>query len=98
HCVCPHLSIHAEAKKLCHMHNIHYWRYLADQLCAAYDVYLKLQRHITHHLNKHLGRDTPDWRMHNSCPACQYALEQEPPLLYSIICACDGNNSAKLVD
>lgn len=36
--------------------------------------------------------------MLNSCPACQYRLEEEPPLLYSVICACDGNNSAKLVD
>ncbi|KAG1883668.1 hypothetical protein F4604DRAFT_1878921 [Suillus subluteus] len=83
HRVCPRLSIHAEAKKLCHMHNVRYQQYLADQLRAAYD---------------HLGRDTPDWRMLNSCPACQYILEQELPLLYSVICACDGNNSAKHVD
>ncbi|KAG1846743.1 hypothetical protein F4604DRAFT_1594845 [Suillus subluteus] len=98
HRVCPRLSIHAEAKKLCHMHNIRYQRYLADQLCAAYNVYLELQRRVTHRLDKYLGRDTPDWRMLNSCTACQYTLEGEPPLLYSIICACDGNNSAKLVD
>ncbi|KAG2118322.1 hypothetical protein DEU56DRAFT_930524 [Suillus clintonianus] len=98
HRVCPRLSIHAEAKKLCHMHHIRYRRYLADQLRAAYDVYLELQRHVSHRLDKCLGRDTPDWRMLNSCTACQYTLEGEPPLLYSIICACDGNNSAKLVD
>ncbi|KAG1859684.1 hypothetical protein F4604DRAFT_1882717 [Suillus subluteus] len=82
----PNMAITVQMlTKLCHMQNICYWRYLADQLHAAYDVYLKLQ-------------GTPDWWMHNSCPACQYTLEQEPPLLYSIICACDGNNSAKLVD
>jgi hypothetical protein len=77
---------------------IRYRRYLADQLRAAYDVYLELQRRVSHRLDKCLGRDTPDWRMLNSCTACQYTLEGEPPLLYSIICACDGNNSAKLVD
>ncbi|KAG2132732.1 uncharacterized protein EDB93DRAFT_1242949 [Suillus bovinus] len=36
--------------------------------------------------------------MLNSCPACQYKLVDEPTLDFSILCACDGNNSAKLVD
>ncbi|KAG1859621.1 hypothetical protein DFJ58DRAFT_715712 [Suillus subalutaceus] len=77
---------------------VRYSRYLAEQLCTAFNVYLELQRQISCRLDKHLGRDTPNWRMLNSCPVCQYRLEEEPPLLYSIICACDGNNSAKLMD
>jgi hypothetical protein len=36
--------------------------------------------------------------MLNSCPACQYTLKGEPLLPYSVICACDSNNSAKLMD
>jgi hypothetical protein len=36
--------------------------------------------------------------MLNSCPACQYKLVNEPTLDFLILCACDGNNSAKLVD
>lgn len=36
--------------------------------------------------------------MLNSCPACQYKVVGEPPLKYSVLCALDGNNSAKLVD
>ncbi|KAG1723104.1 hypothetical protein EDB19DRAFT_1916279 [Suillus lakei] len=51
-----------------------------------------------HRLDKVLGHDSDNWRMLNSCPACQYKLTDEPPLEFSILCACDGNNSAKLVD
>ncbi|KAG1871672.1 hypothetical protein F4604DRAFT_1533029, partial [Suillus subluteus] len=98
HCVCPRLSIHAEAKKLCHLHGVRYRCYLAEQLRTAFNVHLELQQQISCHLDKHLGHDTPNWWMLNSCPACQYTLEQEPPLIYSIICACDSNNSAKLMD
>ncbi|KAG2051489.1 hypothetical protein BDR06DRAFT_983575 [Suillus hirtellus] len=92
HRVCPRLSIHAEAKKLCHLHNVCYRHYLAEQLHAAFDVYLELQQWITARLDKHLGHDTPNWCMLNSCPACQYTLQQELPLQYSIICA------SKLID
>lgn len=36
--------------------------------------------------------------MLNPCPACQYKLTDEPALAFSILCTCDSNNSAKLVD
>lgn len=64
----------------------------------AYDVYLELNRRINSRLDKFLGRDMDNWRILNSCPACQYSLVDEPPLEFSFLCACDGNNSAKLVD
>ncbi|KAH7904048.1 hypothetical protein BJ138DRAFT_1019678, partial [Hygrophoropsis aurantiaca] len=98
HRVCPRLSIHAEAKKLCHLHNVRYHRYLADQLRVAYDVYLELYRRIDKRVNAYLKRDTPNWRMLNSCPACQYKVQDEPELKFLILCAMDGNSSAKLVD
>ncbi|KAG2159181.1 uncharacterized protein EDB93DRAFT_1237893 [Suillus bovinus] len=98
HHVCPQLSIHTEAKKLCHLHNVYYHRYLATQYCVAYDVYLEVLRHIDMKIDTHLGHDTPHWCMLNSCPACQYQLEDEPVLKFSVLCACDGNNSVKLVD
>lgn len=75
-----------------------YRQQLAEQLRAAYDVYLELERHIETRLQTVLGHDTPNWRMLNSCPACQYKVVGEPPLKYSVLCALDGNNSAKLVD
>ncbi|KAG1832628.1 hypothetical protein DFJ58DRAFT_870250 [Suillus subalutaceus] len=87
HCVCPHYSINAEVKRLAFLHNV-----------IAYDIYLKLERHIENHLQTALGHDTPNWRMLNSCPACQYKVVGEPPLKHSVLCALDGNNSAKLVD
>ncbi|KAG1772894.1 hypothetical protein EV702DRAFT_1181235 [Suillus placidus] len=98
HRMCPWLSIHAEAKKLCHLHNVYYHRYLATQYRIAYDVYLEVLRRIDMKIDTHLWHDTPHWRMLNSCPACQYTLEDEPALKFSVLCACDGNNSAKLVD
>ncbi|KAG2100652.1 uncharacterized protein F5147DRAFT_776860 [Suillus discolor] len=77
---------------------VHFHHHLAEQLCVAYDVYLELNRRINSHLDKFLGRDMDNWRILNSCPACQYSLVDEPPLEFSFLCACDGNNSAKLVD
>ncbi|KAG1717677.1 hypothetical protein EDB19DRAFT_1899909 [Suillus lakei] len=98
HRVTPRFSIHAEAKMLCFLHGVYYRRHLAEQLRISYDVYLQLHRRIDHRLDKVLGHDSDNWRMLNSCPACQYKLTDEPPLEFSILCACDGNNSAKLVD
>ncbi|KAG1721787.1 hypothetical protein EDB19DRAFT_1835287 [Suillus lakei] len=98
HRVTPRFSIHAEAKMLCFLHGVYYRRHLAEQLRISYDVYLQLHRRIDHRLDKVLGHDSDNWRMLNSCPAFQYKLTDEPPLEFSILCACDGNNSAKLVD
>ncbi|KAH7902889.1 hypothetical protein BJ138DRAFT_1138811 [Hygrophoropsis aurantiaca] len=98
HRVCPRLSIFAEVKKLCHMHNVPYHRYLTEQFRVAYDTYLEVQRRVDSRINAALGHDTPNWRMLNSCPACQYKCEDEPKLRYSCLCAIDGNNSLKLVD
>lgn len=46
-------------------------------------------------LNAALGRDTQDWRMLNSCPACFYKLQDELPLGFSYLASIDGNNSLK---
>lgn len=42
-----------------------------------------------------LGRDTPNWRLKNACPACMYKLEGEPPLVLPLLTTMDGNNSLK---
>jgi hypothetical protein len=77
---------------------VYYHRYLATQYRIAYDVYLEVLQRIDMKIDTHLGHDTPHWRMLNSCPACQYTLKDEPALKFSVLCACDGNNSTKLVD
>jgi Kyakuja-Dileera-Zisupton transposase len=45
-----------------------------------------------------LGRDTPNWHLRNTCPACFYKLEDEPALKFSFLCEMDGNNSLKWID
>ncbi|EIW76037.1 hypothetical protein CONPUDRAFT_39384, partial [Coniophora puteana RWD-64-598 SS2] len=98
HRVCPRLSIHAQAKMLCHLHRVPYRPYLARQFRDAYDVYLEITRRIDQRVGAALNHVGPNWRMLNSCPACQYRLRNEPPLTFSMMCAMDGNNSLKLVD
>ncbi|KAG2039254.1 hypothetical protein BDR03DRAFT_1009178 [Suillus americanus] len=77
---------------------VYYHRYLATQYHITYDVYLEVLRRIDMKIDTHLGHDTPHWQMLNSCPAYQYQLKDEPALKFSVLCTCDGNNSAKLVD
>ena len=44
-----------------------------------------------------LCRDSPDWELKNCCPACMYTLQDEPPLLFKMLYAMDGNDSLKRV-
>ncbi|KAG1854028.1 hypothetical protein F4604DRAFT_1883367 [Suillus subluteus] len=98
HRVCPRLSIHAEAKKLCHLHGVRYGWYLAEQFRVAYDVYLELLRRVSLRVSQALGHTGPNWRARNSCPCCHYKVQDEPKLRFPFEIALDGNNSAKFVD
>ncbi|KAJ7875013.1 hypothetical protein B0H13DRAFT_2236144 [Mycena leptocephala] len=40
-----------------------------------------------------LGRDAPNWRLKNACPACLYKVEGEPMLDIPFMSTMDGNNS-----
>jgi len=75
-----------------------YRPYLNVQLTAAYDAYLNILDHVDRRLKKALGRDTDNWRMLNSCPACFYKLEDEPVLDIDWLVSIDGNNSLKRWD
>ncbi|KAJ7816457.1 hypothetical protein B0H14DRAFT_3089810 [Mycena olivaceomarginata] len=44
-----------------------------------------------------LGRDTPNWRLKHTCPACMYKLEGGDELIFSMLFAMDGNDSLKRV-
>lgn len=72
--------------------------YLVNQFSIAYDVYLDIIRIVDKRIKQALGRDTPSWRLLNACPACNYRLEDEPPLQFSKLIAIDGNNSLRRVD
>lgn len=73
-------------------------RYLATQFSIVNDVYLDIQRRVDLRISKALGHDTPNWRLLNSCPACQYRLDGEASLPFSQLIAIDGNNSLRRVD
>ncbi|KAG1743589.1 uncharacterized protein EDB91DRAFT_1051106, partial [Suillus paluster] len=95
HRTCPRFSIQAQCKTLCHLHNIPYRAYLNTQFSAVYDVYLEILHRVKTRLNDALGRNTPNWRLLNSCPCCVYKLEGEPPLPFEWLVTVDGNNSLK---
>lgn len=44
-------------------------------------------------LQTELGRNIPDWRLTNTCPACTFKASNEAPMKYSMLIAIDGNNS-----
>ncbi|KAI0040617.1 hypothetical protein FA95DRAFT_1502561 [Auriscalpium vulgare] len=91
----PRLSLQAQARAICAIHNVPYRGYLCEQLRITFDVYLDVLDSVTRRVRAALGRDTPNWRMLNTCPACFYTLEDEPKLQYSFLCEMDGNNSLK---
>lgn len=68
------------------------------QFSAAYDIFLEILHHVNQHLCQALKRDTVNWRMLNSCPACFHKLEDEPALDFEWLVSIDGNNSLKRWD
>lgn len=44
-----------------------------------------------------LGRDAPDWRLKNGCPACTYKLKGEDKLIFAMLLLMDGNDSLKRI-
>ncbi|KZT06566.1 uncharacterized protein LAESUDRAFT_759386 [Laetiporus sulphureus 93-53] len=66
-------------------------------LSDAFDIYLSIHQKIEKHVQEALGRDTPNWRVLNACPACCYELENEPSLHFGRMYCFDGNNSLKRI-
>lgn len=64
-------------------------------LSDAFDIYLDILRRVDARVKASLGRTTADWRLKHSCPCCQYVLEEEDELDYTLLLAIDGNNSLK---
>ncbi|KAG0706446.1 hypothetical protein DFH29DRAFT_872226 [Suillus ampliporus] len=95
HRTCPHFSVQAQCKTLCHLHNIPYRAYLNMQFSVAYDVYLEILHRMKNHLNAALGQNTPNWQLLNSCLCCVYKLKGEPSLTFEWLATVDGNNSLK---
>ncbi|KAF8179539.1 hypothetical protein K438DRAFT_1768902 [Mycena galopus ATCC 62051] len=97
HIRCPQLAIQAFVKSLCDLHGVPYRPYLREQFSIAYDLYLELRRQTDARVNAALGRDTPNWRLKHTCPACMYKLKGEDELIFSMLTTMDGNDSLKRV-
>ncbi|CDO75653.1 hypothetical protein BN946_scf184941.g6 [Trametes cinnabarina] len=88
-------SAEAFAKLVCYQYYIPYRPLYRKALADALDIYLTICRSTFSRVMRTLGRDTPDWRARNACPACAYKLEGEEPEIFSRIICMDGNNSLK---
>ncbi|KAI5980688.1 hypothetical protein EDD15DRAFT_2187024, partial [Pisolithus albus] len=97
-CACPHFSIHAQCKMICHLHNMPYRPYLFQQLTRVFDVYLDIIHRVNQKIQVALHRDTREWRLRNECPACFYRIKDEPTLTFDWLISIDGNNSLKRWD
>jgi hypothetical protein len=72
--------------------------HLADQLRAAYDVYLSMHRRLAQNVIEALGHSEADQQSALLCPPCFYRISNEAKLFPSLLCAMDSNNSLKLID
>ncbi|KZT68378.1 hypothetical protein DAEQUDRAFT_653084, partial [Daedalea quercina L-15889] len=98
HHASPRFSIQAQVKALCKLHAILYQPYLCTQFRITYDIYLDILYGVDDLVNSALGRNTPQWHMHNACAPCLYSIEGEEPLTPALLATMDGNQSLKLVD
>src|SRR5271168_4461434 len=98
HLRCPHISIHSFVKTLCDLHSKPFKPYLSRQFSIAFDLYLSIRALADRKVQVALNRDSPDWRLSNACPSCNYVLEGEPKLKFSMLYTADGNDSMKRIE
>ncbi|KAJ7912929.1 hypothetical protein B0H13DRAFT_1712828 [Mycena leptocephala] len=93
----PTLAIQGLVKTLTDLHGLPFKPYRVQQFSVAYDLYLAILRGVKARVDKAIGRDAPEWRLKNCCPACMYKLEGEAALVFSMLVTADGNDSLKRV-
>jgi hypothetical protein len=72
-------------------------RHLSRQFSIGFDLYLQIRRCVAAMVAESLQRDSPNFRLKHTCPACTYTLTDEPKLTFSLLYAMDGNDSLKRV-
>ncbi|KAJ7068934.1 hypothetical protein B0H15DRAFT_958046 [Mycena belliarum] len=92
---CPRLGIQPYVRALCDIHGVPFRSYLSTQFSIAFDVYLATLAEVDRRVLRTLGRDTPNWRLKNACPACLYKLEGEDDIPLPFLTTMDGNNSLR---
>ena len=97
HLRCPHLSIQPFVKSICDLHGIPFQPYLSRQFSIANDLYLSIHEGVQERVNIVLQRNSTNWHLQNTCPACSYKLKGEDELIFKMLITMDGNNSLKRV-
>lgn len=95
---CPRLGVQPFIRALCDLQGVRFKNNLSVQFSSAYDLYIRLTESVRQQVLGALGRNTPNWRMLNTCPSCQYEVEGEAPQPIRFMAAVDGNNSLKRVE
>nr|GAT44935.1 predicted protein [Mycena chlorophos] len=95
---CPKVGIQAFCSALFDLHLIPRNHNTDALFRTALDAYLDILTNADRRAAAALGRDTPNWRIQNTCPPCQYPLKDETPLDPEMQATLDGNNSAKRLD
>ncbi|KAJ7710742.1 hypothetical protein B0H17DRAFT_1190439 [Mycena rosella] len=94
---CPNLSVQGWVKTLSDVQARAFKPYQVQQFTICFDLYLEILQNVDARVQKVLGRDAPDWRLKNCCPACTYKLDGEEKLIFEMLATCDGNDSLKRV-
>jgi hypothetical protein len=98
HCVCVCIISNSFTRTYQLFDQVPYRRSLTTQFSTAFDTYLEILHRVDRLAAKAMHRDTPEWRMKNSCPPCHYKVENEPKMTFGAQIAMDGNNSLKRAD
>ncbi|KAF8546476.1 hypothetical protein OG21DRAFT_1400157, partial [Imleria badia] len=70
HHTCPHFSIHAQCKTLCHLHNVRPAIALVCSLLHASNVYLEIIHCVNQCIQGVLNHNGQEWHLQTQCPAC----------------------------
>ncbi|KAF8198664.1 hypothetical protein K438DRAFT_1583741, partial [Mycena galopus ATCC 62051] len=92
---CPCLGIQAFVRTMCDLDGAAPRPSLPKQFSITFDAYLAIHATVDKRVQAALGRNTPDWRLKNACPACLYKLEGEVDIHLPFLATINGNNSLK---
>ena len=70
----PSFSIQAFAKVICDLYGLPYRRRYRDALSETFELYVQLDSLVQSHIKDFLGWNTPNWRVLNACPPCNYKV------------------------
>ncbi|KAF7371284.1 hypothetical protein MSAN_00764300 [Mycena sanguinolenta] len=92
---CPRLGLQLFICALCDIHGLPPRAHLTAQFSVTFDLYLAICAEADWWVQAALGRDSPNWRLKNACPACLYKLESEKVIPLPFLVTMDSNNSLK---